>query len=61
MGSLGVKHPGIGKIGWYTIPCIILLIVAVVRTYRELPEEEKSESPVKASAKEGWSNNIGKS
>jgi hypothetical protein len=39
LGSLGVQHPGIGKIGWYTTPSIILLIVAVVRTYRELPPE----------------------
>jgi len=38
LGSLGVRHPGIGKIGWVTTPCVILFIIAVVRTYRELPE-----------------------
>jgi hypothetical protein len=42
--SLGVKHPGIGKIGLYTIPAVILYIIAVVRTYSELPEIENNKS-----------------
>jgi uncharacterized membrane protein len=42
LGSLGVKNqPGITTLGLITIPAIICLIIAIIKTYRELPETGK--------------------
>ena len=40
LGSLGVKNrPGITALGLLTIPAVVCLIIAAIKTYKELPEE----------------------
>jgi len=42
LGSLGVENqPGITALGWLTTPAVVCLVIAVIKTYRELPEEGK--------------------
>jgi hypothetical protein len=39
MSSLGVQNqPGIVKLGWITTPAVICIIIAIIRTYKELPK-----------------------
>ena len=40
--SLGVQsRPGVGTLGWITLPSVIVFFIGVVRTYRELSSERR--------------------
>jgi len=41
LSSLRVQNrPGIVALGWITLPVVVVFLVAVIRTYRELPSED---------------------
>ena len=45
LASLGVQDkPGITKLGWITLPTVIVFIIAVVRTYKGLNKGEGTTS-----------------